>query len=159
MAETFTLQLSKFVEKAKIAPETVARKAALDLFAQVVERTPVGNPELWAVNVTRKAKGLPLYKPAGYVGGRARASWNASIGSPNMSVTTGRDATGEATKDKIRAQISSDLNGRDIWLMSNLPYIRVLEYGHSGQSPSGMVRVSVTQWQDHIAQAVRELPK
>lgn len=159
MADTFTLQLAKFVEKAKIAPETVARKAALDLFAQVVERTPVGNPELWAVNVTRKAKGLPLYKPAGYVGGRARASWNASIGTPNMSVPTGRDATGEATKDKIRAQLNTDLQGRDIWLMSNLPYIRDLEYGHSSQAVAGMVRVSVTEWQNHIDQAVAELPK
>ena len=44
--------------------------------------------------------------------------------------------------------------------MNSLPYIRPLEYeGHSKQAPAGMVRVSVTEFQTFVDNAVKALPK
>jgi len=48
----FTLDITKFVEKAKGNVDTVIRKVAADLLTRVVQRSPVGNPELWAANQT-----------------------------------------------------------------------------------------------------------
>lgn len=47
---TFSLDIAAFVEKAKANAEQVIQKTAVDLLSAVVGRSPVGNPELWAVN-------------------------------------------------------------------------------------------------------------
>lgn len=47
---SFALDLSRFVEKAKGNAEQVVQKVAIDLIGAVIDRSPVGNPELWAVN-------------------------------------------------------------------------------------------------------------
>lgn len=47
---SFTLDLKAFVEKAKTNAETVIKKVSLDLTYSVIDRSPVGNPELWASN-------------------------------------------------------------------------------------------------------------
>lgn len=47
---SFTLDLARFVEKAKGNAEIVVQKVAIDLISAVIDRSPVGNPELWAAN-------------------------------------------------------------------------------------------------------------
>lgn len=47
---SFTLDLTRFREKAMGNVEEVVRKVSIDLLAAVVDRSPVGNPELWAAN-------------------------------------------------------------------------------------------------------------
>lgn len=49
---SFALDLKEFAEKCKANAEQVVQKAAIDLLASVVDRSPVGNPELWAANQT-----------------------------------------------------------------------------------------------------------
>lgn len=49
---SFSLDLSRFVEKAKGNAEQVVQKVAIDLISAVIDRSPVGNPELWAANST-----------------------------------------------------------------------------------------------------------
>lgn len=49
---TFSLDLKAFAEKAKGNAEIVIKKVAIDLLGAVVDRSPVGNPELWAANAT-----------------------------------------------------------------------------------------------------------
>jgi len=49
---SFALDLSKFIEKAQGNAEEVVRKVGIDMLAKVVDRSPVGNPDLWAVNAT-----------------------------------------------------------------------------------------------------------
>lgn len=46
----FAIDVAKFAEKAKAKGDVVTRKIAIDLLSRVVMRSPVGNPELWAVN-------------------------------------------------------------------------------------------------------------
>jgi len=49
---SFSLDLKAFVEKAKGNVEQVIQKTSIDLLTAVVDRSPVGNPELWAINAT-----------------------------------------------------------------------------------------------------------
>lgn len=48
---SFSLDLKAFAEKAKGNAELVVQKVAIDLLGAVVDRSPVGNPELWAANI------------------------------------------------------------------------------------------------------------
>lgn len=144
----FSLDVSKFVEKAQGNAEKVVQKVSGHLLASVVLRTPVGNPTLW--------KSKP---PAGYVGGRLRGNWNVSIGAADFTTTVVRDQTGGATIARGNNILHGWKDG-DIYLMNSLPYVRPIEYlGHSKQAPAGMVRLTVTEFQTFIAQAVNEVDK
>ncbi|MDQ8051066.1 hypothetical protein [Luteibacter sp.] len=149
MAKSFALDVGEFVRKAKAAPEVVVRKVATDLLTSVVLKTPVGNPSLW--------KGKP---PAGYVGGRARASWGVGLNRPADTSVTLVDKQGRRTIARGQAAIGQWKSDDSIWITSRLPYINRLEYeGHSRQAPAGMVRISVVEFQSFINAAARSLPK
>lgn len=49
---SFSLDLAAFVEKAKGNTVQVVQKVSIDLISAVIDRSPVGNPELWAANTT-----------------------------------------------------------------------------------------------------------
>lgn len=149
MADTFALDVSKFVKKASAAPGLVIKKLAIDVLSKVVQRTPVGNPTLWASP-----------PPKGYVGGRLRANWVASIGAPSFSTSTQIDKTGGPTTRRGRATIEASKGDADIYIMNSLPYVRTIEYdGRSSQAPAGMVRITVSEFQTLLKNAVRSLPK
>jgi hypothetical protein len=145
---SFSRQLAEFAERAKAAPELVVRKAATDLLTRIVMRTPVGNPSLW--------KGAP---PAGYVGGRARASWGVGLNQVDAAVSVSvTDKDGQTTILHGVSKIANYKAGDSIFIISRLPYITALEYGHSRvQAPQGMVRVSVTEWHDFVRRAAMEV--
>ncbi|HZX76156.1 hypothetical protein [Lysobacter sp.] len=149
MADTFALDIAAFARKAKAAQDHVVRKIATDLLTRIVLRTPVGNPSLW--------KGKP---PAGYVGGRARANWNVSLGRPDHMVTAITDKNGQTTIYRAMAPLAAWKADDAIYITNSLPYIRTLEYeGHSKQAPAGMVRISVAEFQTFVDDAVRSIPK
>ncbi len=110
----------------------------IQLSRLVIERTPVGNKNLWSP----KAK---KYAPAGYVGGRARNNWFPSIGAPSSQTTKRTGKKGSAAIARA-VKVANESVGQIYYLTNNLPYIRRLEYdGHSGQAPFGMVRRTVKE--------------
>lgn len=153
--QTFALSLAKFAEAAPEQARTVVRKVSIDMLTKVVMRTPVGNRELWAANIERKKKGLPLY-PAGYVGGRLRANWNTSFGAPSFRVTADKDPTGQGAILRGSATIRRAYGDFDIFMTNSLPYAIPLEYGYSKQAPVGMVRITVAEFQTFVDNAVRQ---
>lgn len=131
---TFALDLSKAIEKAKDQAEVAVRKIVIKLFSSVIEKSPVGNPDLWKV------------PKEGYVGGRFRANWNLSFGSPDLTTTEQIDPSGSAAKGRVVAKMAQyKLSDMSIYLTNNLPYAQRLEEGWSGQAPQGMVRLSVLE--------------
>jgi len=107
--------------------------------------------------------------------GRARGNWQASIGAPIAGFTDKEDKAGQATVTAGIA-IASDNVGSDFYIVNNLPYIRVLEYGgypvpvkrgtynkqkgvweirseggFSKQAPQGIVRVTVRNVEAQVA--------
>ena len=147
MADTFALDVSKFVNKAKAAPVVVLKKIGVDLLRSTVMATPVGNPDLWQSPA-----------PKGYVGGRLRANWNASIGTPDLSTSTVTDKSGTATIASGALIFNAANSERDLYIMNSLPYVREIEYeGHSSQAPAGMVRITVAKFQSFVDKAARSI--
>lgn len=134
MAQTFALAVDRFVERAKAAPDTVVRKVALGLHRDIVMGTPVDT-------------------------GRARASWGVGLNRYEGMDVTVTDRHGAQTILRGAARLNSYQPGDSVWIGSRLPYIERLEYGHSNQAPRGMVRLALTRWNDHLASAIRSLPK
>jgi hypothetical protein len=98
-SESFALDVSRWVERAKAQPELVLRKVALDVQRRVMERTPVDT-------------------------GRARAGWGLSMTGTHTAV-----------------------------IHNSVEYIIPLEYGHSKQAPAGMVRPTIAEFSQIVADA------
>ncbi len=146
---SFALDISRFCEKAKGNAELVVRKIAIDVLASVVDKSPVGNPELWA----------DPSAGAGYVGGRFRGNWQVSFDLPSAGETGRIDKDGGQTKQAGSAVIQTYSTGvGSIYLMNNVPYAQRLEYGWSGQAPQGVVRITVAEFDAFVRKAVEELP-
>lgn len=120
---------------------TGMRKIGLTALTRFVDRTPVGNPDLW--DSLERADGTRRPAPDGYAGGRARGNWQASINVALVGTVDGVDKSGAKTKTKGFAMIESLLDsqaiGSIIYLSNNLPYIIPLEEGHSSQAPAGSI--------------------
>lgn len=190
---SFSLQLAEFIEKAKGNTERVVQKTAIDLISAVIDRSPVGNPELWAVNQTAREYNLEVVRfnaslrddpnnltkagrlkpglkvndsmnivsPDGYVGGRFRGNWQVTFDTKATGQLERIDPQGDSTKSaasQVVLGFTSEVG--TIWAVNNLPYGPRLEFeGWSSQAPSGMVRVSVTEFQTFVNRAVASLPQ
>ncbi|WP_426269144.1 hypothetical protein ACN9MB_13035 [Dyella kyungheensis] len=146
MAESFTLSLQAFAKKAPEQARQVVRKVSIDILSSVVQRSPVGNPDLWAHK-----------PPAGYSGGRFRANWNVSLVDPDTTTTDDIDQSGSTTVDRGSAVIGGADGVKDICITNSLPYAIPIEMGHSGvQAPQGVVRVTVAEFQQYVNRAAAE---
>ena len=137
--KAFEIALNDFVEET--VPEQhlkLQKKIAIDLLARIIDKTPVGNPDLWA------ASSLP--PPPGYVGGRARANWQISTASPPSKPIDAIDPQGDVTETVGLTKLATAKAGGTIWIYNNVRYIKRLEDGWSHkQAPLGMVAVSLAE--------------
>lgn len=145
---SFAVQIRRFAEKAGRNMDQVVRHTTISIANSVVEKSPVGNPDLW--------KGLA---PAGYVGGRFRANWQFGEGAPDTSTITDTDSAGGTTKTRLATAIGATGAGGVTYISNSLPYGPALERGHSTQAPSGIVEVTAIEFNDYVRQAVAELEK
>lgn len=146
---SFSLDVKKFAEKAEQNIDQVRRGVALDLFSNIVLRTPVGDPKYW------KSK----YKPKGYIGGTLRGNWQVGINSMNDSELNRVDKAGNTTIAGGSKVIDSAESDDTIYLFNNMPYALPVEFGWSQrQAPAGMVRVTITQFQNAIDEQIKKLP-
>lgn len=135
MADTvFELQISQFVEKAKGNLDLVVRKIALDMFRRVVMKSPVDT-------------------------GRFKGNWQVAIGVMPAGVLSLDDKSGTATMARVTAATLALEAGQVIYLVNNLEYARALEYGHSKQAPSGMIRVTIQEFNAAVNKAANEVRK
>jgi hypothetical protein len=109
--------------------------------------------------------------------GRARASWNVALNEPNLEVppdipvedkrarerarrngeTPGPHPMFEqaATQTPSEPDVIKEIDGtQKIFITSNLPYIKPLEDGHSGQAPHGMVAINVAAMETTVMAAI-----
>ena len=139
MSGSFALDLSRIIAKAKGNVDLVVQKTTMDLFAAVINKTPVDT-------------------------GRARGNWQASVG--NYGKTSDQnmmDKTGEATTAKAAEVAMKTPAGNVVYLVNSLPYIQILEYGRASgkpgslQAPHGMVRITAVEFQQHFEKATRSI--
>lgn len=138
----FNLQLDDFIKKVKLAPQTVTKRIAFDLFGRIVRKTPVDT-------------------------GRARGSWTMSVNEADERVLPpapkgSQNHYPEPTPATITLQ-----PGDSVIISNSLPYIVALEQGRlikvkekgkempnrkikpkrvfSIQAPHGMVAISIEE--------------
>jgi len=134
----FAADLRAMCERAGDKAENVVRLAAIELERGMVVSTPVDT-------------------------GRAKGAWACGVGTINTTESGRRDTTPKGSADEGGALAAAEATlktwkpGQVIWLTLSLPYARRLENGWSDQAPSGMVRLSVQRYSDHIRKAVEAL--
>lgn len=142
----FAEDINKFVVKCKDNSNAVVRKTVFDIGTSLIQKSPVGNPELWAHPA-----------PPGYSGGHFRANWQLGIGSLPSGTLDMKDKSGNVTIKAIGGSIPKDAAGLAYFIANNLPYAQALEDGHSSQAPYGMVALTQVEFQDIINNAVKEV--
>lgn len=117
----FGAALKKFEDKSLDKVDTFTRAIALEVFRRVILKTPVDT-------------------------GRARGNWQCAIAVPSSGVVEAEDRGGgkaiSAAADRVMGWKPADVA---IFLTNNLPYIKRLEEGYSGQAPAGMVAVTLAE--------------
>lgn len=115
---SFTTDLRRFKVKTERERDLLIRFFCLNLLRDVVLGTPVDT-------------------------GRARANWQASIGSPATGIIDKGDKSGGQTANR-GSRVAQKAAGEVFYITNNLPYIYRLEFeGHSNQAPAGWVRTSI----------------
>lgn len=143
---SFGVDLRAFRDRTSARVNAVVRKIILDVGVRLVERSPVGDADYWA---------MPA--PPGYVGGRFRANWQYGLNSPDVATTENTDASGAATISGIERGIDGKVVGRVHYITNSLPYSKRLEEGWSRQAPNGMVRLTTIEFRPIVAAAARAL--
>lgn len=159
---------------ANVAHQAKAKRAADDYDFKVAVRNTLIN--LNQDNFTKAGKlrkGVKYAKPLtktereqnfatnglvagqGYVGGRFRGNWQFSIDSAATEELDRIDPSGSETIAALLSQVQALTIGQTAYIVNNLPYAVPLEYGHSTQAPSGMVRVTLANFQRIVDEAIR----
>lgn len=114
--------------------EQVIRKACIDLYRMIVERTPVDT-------------------------GRAKSNWQMSTTNSDYVRTCDEGFSFNEIKSIIEDEIadfSFDIHDDQVVIYNNLEYIDQLENGTSDQAPAGMVSVSLVEFTNHFNRALAE---
>ena len=148
---TFALDLKRFAEKAGKRADMLVGGIVVALHAKIDERSPVGDAKYWKSPA-----------PAGYVGGRFRGNWQLGIGSMPGGVLNRVDPDGGTVRAEIAAEVPSQASGKVYFIANNLPYAQRIEHGWSRQAPTGVVGLTVREFQsvvnDQLASAKRAIP-
>lgn len=140
----FAAGLDKWQMKVVADTTKQVRQLAFVIDRELVRRTPVGNPELWAANRGKK-RGDRGFVGRNYTGGRARANWIPSLEVASEEVVDQPDPTGASSIAKM-AQVTSKFTlgkNKKIIISNNLEYIIPLAEGHSKQAPPGWVQGAI----------------
>lgn len=85
---SFTESVQIYVDRAKANADEVVRATGLKILARLIERSPVGNPELWAVNndaVRQKNRASDISAAFRAAGKRTRIKLAGAVYSSNTS--------------------------------------------------------------------------
>ena len=118
---SFTLNINAWVKKSGDRMDLAVRYLSLELLRRLVLRSPVDT-------------------------GHFRANWQVDIGVAPEGIIPGVDKRGNATIGRADAKLQASVAGKSIFIVNNLPYARLLEDGHSGQAPQGMVGITVQEF-------------
>ena len=116
--DRFDLQVLGFKDQTEVQATAFKKKLAFQILEGVVNMTPVDT-------------------------GRARGNWQVTLGDVPADGELPPNKSGTRTIQRGGAQIHQVELGESLWIHNNLPYIGVLERGHSEQAPQGMLMVTL----------------
>ena len=160
--QKFAAEFGKMLVKAGAKAEQVVKKSAMSIMVSVEKKSPVGDPETWLYLHPQKQVYVDYltYRepPAGYTGGQFRANWNLSVTGLDTSTTADKDPSGGAAIGRAQSAIESYKIGDTITISNSLPYAHRLEYeGWSNQAPNGMIRLTVLEFEQYVAQQAAKI--
>lgn len=90
--------------------------------------------------------------------GRFRANWLSAYGAADTDTSESIDKSGGQAIGRLDAKLNGLAVGQVFYFTNSLPYAQRLEYdAWSQQSPAGMVRLSVANWQTIVAEEVSRI--
>jgi len=129
---TFAEQLEGFADYAKEMADQIFKSVVIQVGASVINLSPVDT-------------------------GRFLANWQFSIDGVSSASLDETDQMGDATLARFVKEVGALTYGQAAYIYNNLVYAIPLEYGHSTQSPRGMVRITQARFQEIVQQAIREV--
>jgi len=151
---SFSQQINRWAEQTGQSMDRVIRDTVYQISESIAERTPVGNPQIWKVNVGKPREQWRY--PPGYVGGTLRNNWFASIGSAQTTSLRGHD-NGRGSDSLRDAELTSRMApGNMYYFVNSMPYVKKIEDGGSKQAPAGMVALSILNFRSALDTAVRQ---
>ena len=127
---SFELDLSRFVTLTIAKQNLIVKKTILELDKSIVKKSPV-------------------------LTGRFKANWRLGVGEIPSGEIDAVDISGAATLARNAVVIPVQAAGPIYYLVNNLSYAQRLEDGYSQQAPSGMVGLTVAEFQQTINEAAR----
>lgn len=131
MSKSFELQIGEFIKRFEDRADAVMQGSVMRVGKSIVEKSPVDT-------------------------GRFRANWQIGVGAAPTGTLDATDKDGGSTVSKIEGVAATVKADDTTYLANNLPYAVRLEDGHSQQAPSGMVGVTVVEFNDYVKSALRE---
>ncbi len=128
----FSEQLEGFAEYAKAAADEIFKSVVIQVGSSLINLSPVDT-------------------------GRFLANWQFSINSTSNASLDETDQMGDKTLARFVKEVGPLTYGQTAYIYNNLIYAIPLEYGHSRQSPAGMVRITAARFQQIVQQAIQEV--
>lgn len=128
---SFSEQLEGFAEYAKAKADEVFKSVVIQIGASVINLSPVDT-------------------------GRFLANWQFTIGAPANTSLDEKDQDSSKTLARFISEVRPLTYGQTAYIVNNLVYAIPLEYGHSRQAPSGMVRITLARFQEIVNKALEE---
>jgi hypothetical protein len=129
---SFAQQLQQFRDQTLETMDEVFRRVMIEIGTTVIRLSPVDT-------------------------GRFRGNWQFTVDAPASASLDNYDPDGHETIAKLVADVQHLSYGQTAYLVNTLIYAIPLEYGHSGQAPAGMVRITLAGFQQMVEQAAREV--
>jgi hypothetical protein len=150
---TFTSEMARAEKIIIDACEKTVRGTALRLFGEIIRVTPVGNRKLWKIN----EKNTGQLQPKGYIGGRLRNNWQATLKRPATGEVSKADKGGSDANASVQRVTKAYSIDDLMFLTNNLPYADRVENGgwSRKQRPQGMMRSTVLKFLPYINQEAR----
>jgi len=131
---SFSAQLQQFADQTKDDMDYIFRGVMIEMGRSVINLTPVDT-------------------------GLARGNWQFSVDNPTTASVLEKDKGGMETLSKLINSVRNLTFGQTAYLVNNLRYAIPLEYGHSQQAPTGMVRITLARFNEIVAEAVIKVNK
>lgn len=128
----FSRTLEQFRDKALEDMNEVFRRVMIEIGSTVIRLSPVDT-------------------------GRFKGNWQFTVDAPATASLDNYDKEGHDTVARLVADVQHLTFGQTAYLVNNLVYSIPLEYGHSSQAPTGMLRITINGFQQMVEQAVREV--
>lgn len=108
----------------------------------------------------RVTDSMDIKAPAGYTGGRFRGNWQVGLDAQPDGETGRIDKSGNMTLAVGNYMLEQFKVGtKAIYFTNNVPYAYRLEFGHSSQAPSGMIRITAEDAVKYFTEAANEVNK